>query len=386
MVLLLLYLNGYNQDPQTDSLLKVVTLGKDDSLKVNALISLAISNAQSSPDKALEFANKAKDLAVKTGFRSGEGYAYKWLGIINNNKGNYYEALVNSNKSLNIFEALGDKIGTSNLLNNLGAFYAAKGEDSKAVEYYLKSLDLAQQSGNKLRIESALGNIGVIYFKNPATNDKALEYYLKAVPYALEIKDDESTGILYTNIGEVYVVKNEFDKALYYYNEALKVLGSSSSTAYTYNDLGKLYKKKKDYDSAGDYFDKAYSIAKDNNSPLDETQSLMGKAQLQLVLGKAQQAIILFKEALVIAKSIESVAELKEIYEGISAAYTKLDDYKNALSFQSLLNNIYNVENEQKLSFNTATLQYTVELQKQSAQIAVLKKENELHELNLAKE
>ena len=57
---------------------------------------------------------------------------------------------------------------------------------------------LAQQSGNKLRIETTLSNIGVTYSKIPATIDKALEYYLKALPYALEIKDDESIGIIYS--------------------------------------------------------------------------------------------------------------------------------------------------------------------------------------------
>ena len=49
------------------------------------------------PEKALEYASKAKDIAIKLDFKSGEAYAYKWLAIIYNYKGNYYEALVNSN-------------------------------------------------------------------------------------------------------------------------------------------------------------------------------------------------------------------------------------------------------------------------------------------------
>ena len=385
-VLLLLNVTAYNQDAEIDSLLHVANKNKDDSLKVNALISLAIANSQSLPDSGIAFANKAKDVAFKIGFRSGEAYAYKWLGIINNFKGNYYDALVNSNKSLAIFEDLGDKVGTSNLLNNLGAFYADKGEDSKAIEYYLKSLDLAQQTGNKLRIETALSNIGVTYFKDPATKDKALEYYLKALPYALQIKDDESTGIIYSNIGEVYAAKNDFAKADYYYQQSLKVLGESSSAAYTYNDFGKLAINKKAYDLADNYFNKADSTAQKNNSPIDILQSLIGKAQLQVALNKTRDAITLFNKALEVGKPLESTPELKEIYQGLSSEYQKIDDYKNAFLFQRLLNEVYESENAKKLSFNSASLQYTMELQKQSGKIAVLIKENEQQELNLAKE
>ncbi|HYJ64735.1 MAG TPA: tetratricopeptide repeat protein [Parafilimonas sp.] len=374
---------AYNQDAETDSLLRVANKTNDDSLKVNALISLASANSLS--DSGIAYANRAKDIAFKIGFKTGEAYGYKWLSIINNNKGDYYNALVNSNKSLAIFESLGDKVGTSNLLNNIGAFYADKGEDSKAIEYYLRSLDLAQQTGNKLRIETALSNIGVTYFKDSSTKDKALEYYLKALPYALQIKDDESTGIIFTNIGEVYAVKNDFDQARYYYKKALSVLGESSSAAYTYNDLGKLAIKQKAYDLADFYLNKADSTAQKNNSPIDILQSLIGKAQLQVALDKTKDAITLFNKAVEVGKPLESSPELKEVYEGLSSEYQKINDYKNAFLFQRLLNEVYKSENAKKLSFNSASLQYTMELQKQSGQIAVLIQENEQQELTLAK-
>jgi len=381
-----LSVNVNAQDAETDSLLRVVASHKDDSLKVNALISLTIAKYQSAPDKAKYFANQAKTIAEKINFKTGEAYAYKWLGIINNSQGNYYDALLNSNQSLAIFESLDDKVGTSNLLSNLGAFYADRGEDSKAVEYYLKSLDLAQQSENKLRIETALSNIGVIYSKNSATNNKALEYYLKALPYALDIKDDESTGIIYTNIGEAYTNNNNLEKAWYYYNQALKILDNSLSTAYTYNDIGKLYIKKNNYDSAAIAFNKAYTIAQQNNSLIDVVQSLIGKAKLQMITKNFADAIHTFNQALPTAKSIEATPELKEIYSGLSTGYQNIKDYKSAFSSQNELTNLFNAENEKRLNFNTAILEYTMQLQKQSGQIASLERQNELQEINIAKQ
>src|SRR5690349_19727360 len=75
---------AYNQDAETDSLLRVANKTNDDSLKVNALISLASANSLS--DSGIAYANRAKDIAFKIGFKTGEAYGYKWLSIINNNK------------------------------------------------------------------------------------------------------------------------------------------------------------------------------------------------------------------------------------------------------------------------------------------------------------
>lgn len=376
---------SYAQDAETDSLIQVVNKGKDDTLTVNALISLAISTSQSAPDKSLEYATKARDIASKINFKKGEAYSYKWLGIVNNYKGNYYDALLNSNKSLDIFETLGDQIGTSNLLSNLGSFYADKGEDSKAVEYYLRSLDLAQKSENKLRIETALGNIGVIYSKNPATNDKALDYYLQAMPYAIEVNDTPSIGILYTNIGEVYATKGDFNKAGKYYDTAVNVCTGTAGVAYTFNDLGKLYFLKKDYATAKSYFDKGYTIGKQYNSSIDVLQSLIGNAQIAMAMGNTADAMNTFKAALALGDTLGNPPEVKDIYSGLSEVYKKSGNYKDALIFQSKLNDLYNSENQKKISFSTATLEYALELQKQSGKIAVLMKENELQEVSLAK-
>ena len=251
------------------------------------------------------------------------------------------------------------------------------------MEYYLQSLDFARQSGNKLRIETALNNIGVTYFKNPETNNKALDYYLEALQYALQIKDNESTGFIYTNIGEVNVAKKDFDKAAYYYNKAVHTLSNLYSIAFPYIDFGKMYREKRQYDSANLYFEKAYEIAVKNNSLIDILQSLIGKAKLHAQQGDDKNANALFQQALEYGKTQQSTPELKEIYQGLSAAYTKQNDYRNAYIFQSGLVDIFNNENKKKLNFNTATLAYSVELQKQTGEIAMLIRKNELQQSDL---
>lgn len=378
--------NLYSQNAETESLIKKATQANDDSIKVNALISLAVENFQSAPEKSLGYAQQAQSIASKIKFRKGEAYAYKWMGIINNQQGDYYGALVNSNKSLNIFETLNDQIGISNLLSNLGSLYSDKGEDSKAIEYYLRSLDLAQETKDKLRIASILGNIGVIYSKNPATLDDAIGYYSQALPYAVEVNDTSSLNILYTNIGEAYVTKKLYNKAHAYYDTAINIGNGTSVNAYTYNDIGKLYLLEKNFPAANESFEKALTLAKKFNSGTDILSSLIGKGKIQMAEGNTQKAISFFKEAQTLGSTLGNPSELKELYSGLSSAYQKIDNYKEALTYQNLLNNLYVSENDKKISFNTATLEYNLQLQKQSGKIAVLMKENAMQELKILKE
>lgn len=388
LYLFLLFANVYAraQTDSADSVLKVISQKKDDTSKVQSYLDLAKTYLSENPDKSIEYAKNAIDLSVKIEYKSGEGYGYKWLGLANKYKGKYFDALTYSNKSLTIFETLGDEVAISNLLNNLGAFFSDNGEDSKAAEYILKSLSLAQKSGDKHRIENTLGNLGVLYSKNPATNDKAIEYYLKALPYALEIKNDDESAILYTNLGEAYTTKGEYDSAFHYLQMAIKIYGYTIGAAYTFNDLGKLYIKKTLYDSAFQAFQKAFDIARSADSNIDLAQSYNGLASVQLLRGNAAEAIKLYKSSAELSKAIPSIPELKESYTGLAEAYKKTGDLESAYRYLNSLNDLYNTEYKEKLSFNTATLEYTMELQKQTGQIAQLMKENELQELLLEKE
>ncbi len=377
---------GNTQNNQTDSLVKLVVKGDDDTIKVNALLNLAKEFCNSEPDKTISYANSAITISSKLHFQEGEGFGYKWLGLAYKNKGKYFEALMNTTRSLNIFEALNDTVVTSNILNNLGAFFSNNGEDSKAVEYILKSLSLAEALGDKHRIENALINIGVLYSKNPATHNKALEYYYKALPFALEIKDEDGTGTIYSNLGEIYIDKSQFDSAYYFLKKSLEIYDNSPGAAYSYWDLGKLYIKKKNYDSALINFKKAYNLATKFPSPIDLAQACNGQASVYLAQGNLPEAINYYKKSSEITRELAAYTELKEAYKGLAASYFKMGDNKNAFTYQDLLNDLYEEETNEKLTFNTATLEYTIELQKQSGQVAQLMKKNELQQLNLDKE
>src|SRR6478752_7474101 len=78
---LLIALISFAQNQTADSLLKAIQGMRDDSLKVDALIQLSRNYYNDSWDNAIRYANEAKDLAGRIGYKKGEALAFKGIGI-----------------------------------------------------------------------------------------------------------------------------------------------------------------------------------------------------------------------------------------------------------------------------------------------------------------
>ena len=181
---------------------------KEDTVKVNNLLTLSKNGFGLPPDEALMYAHNARDLATRLQFKKGRALALKNIGMIYYNQGKYLETLDYWNQSLNRFDSMNDKIGEANLLSNIGAVYSNQTEDVKTVEYYFKSLRLAEQIGDKLRLATVYINIGNVYYHNPVNHNKALEYFIKSLPLSGELEDNNTIGSAAANIGEIYLDRN----------------------------------------------------------------------------------------------------------------------------------------------------------------------------------
>jgi tetratricopeptide (TPR) repeat protein len=83
-------------------------------------------------------------------------------------------------------------------------------------------LKFSEEINDRMRIGTSLNNIGSVYNNNPKTVDKSLEYFLKALPIFEEIKYDYGVGTISGNIGEIYFLRKQYDKALPYFVTSLK--------------------------------------------------------------------------------------------------------------------------------------------------------------------
>jgi adenylate cyclase len=373
---------------QSDSLLAIVKTAHEDTLKVNTLIALSGSLISSNPEYSLRYANEAKALADKLGFKRGQAYALKGIGRVYYSKGNYIQTLIYWKQSLNTFQSIGDKLGIANMLNNMGAVNFVQGDDEKAIEYYLESLRVSEEIGDKLRIATALINIGAVYFNKKGTHDKALQYYLKALPLSEELGDQDAIGTSSVNIGEIYLAQEDSKSALFYFEKALVAYKKSQSiqVAYAMYNIGRVYTQRKEYSIAIDYQLKSYALAKKMNANLEMSQALLGLADTYQEKGDYTTAIITFIRAQDIAMEIGASYELKSAYEGLAELYQKKSDYRNAYKYQTLFtaikDTLYNADMDKRIQAKTLNF----DLEKKQVEVNLLTKDKALQDLDLQRQ
>jgi serine phosphatase RsbU (regulator of sigma subunit) len=376
------------QDSIADSLKLVLKSAREDSLKVDLLISICRVDARSYPDSAIFYGKQALSLAERIEYRKGEANAWKYIGMGYYFLEKYSETLNSWQKSLEIFEAINDKVGVSNILSNIGAMYANKGEDVEALKYHLQSLKAAEEAKDTLRIVTSMINIGIVYLNKPSTHNIAIKYYLSALPLSEKLGNYDAIGTAAVNLGEIYFQRKAYDTALFYYEKSLNVFRKSSSgdVPYTLSNIGKVYMKKGEFQKAIGFQQEGYEIAKKLKSKLGMTSTLLGMAETYSAAGKIQSAIKSYNEARELAEEIGAKNELKQAYEGLANSYSKAADYPNAFKFQALLTNIKDTLYLDADKDKIKSLQFNYELEKRETQITLLTQATELKDVKIKKQ
>lgn len=145
--------------------------------------------------------------------------------------------------------------------------FEKKGEFDKAIELYGKAEKRAKIFEDKKGLSSIYGNIGVVYSSLKDYN-KAIEFYEKAIEIAKDNHDNQEIGILYNNIGFAYksIMKYKESAQCYFKSiEYLKKADDKLSMSATYFNLAEVYSKVEDFEAALEFIDEAIKIDKTFN-------------------------------------------------------------------------------------------------------------------------
>lgn len=127
----------------------------------------------------------------------------------------------------------------------------------KRINGYL--LERVKDKEEKAKILSELGTI--FYYLGEL--EKALKYYEKALKLGEELEIKEGIAANLGNIGIVYSTRGERDKALEYYEKALKLheeLGRKEGMAADLGNIGIVYRMKGEFDKALKYLKQALKL------------------------------------------------------------------------------------------------------------------------------
>lgn len=169
-----------------------------------------------------------------------------------------------------------------------GAIYSEKGYASFAVEEYLTAIRLMPVRNEFLAM--IYDNLAECYEEDCLYN-VAIENY-RAAYQILKGKDEQTYPM--RGIARVFLLQNEKDSALYYYQQALDCAladQDSSLIGALYHDLAMVYSEKKDYIQADKFVSKAILL-----QGQDAINTCLSKAQFMLNLNKLDSASYFFSK------------------------------------------------------------------------------------------
>lgn len=331
-----------------DSLYVALQNAPNDSMRVEALWSLAKYFNSIYPEKSLKYGN----LALET---SRENDKEAWMA-----------------QSYNI----------------IGIAYDMKGDYNDALENYFESLKINEELENKKEIGKNLNNIGVVYDLQK-NYEYALEYYFKSLEIKEELNDSKGIAFSYINISNIYLENEDFDKAAEYLNIALKIAEKNKdnvSISRIYNNIGRLYAEKKNYIMAKDFFIKSLELKKQLNDHFGVLSGLQNISECYLKAEYYQNALEFYNQTIDLAAEIGSKYDLKIAYKDLSVLFEKTGDKAEAVkNFKKYLCYSDSLLDEKKQNL-TSELRIRHETDMKEKEIEILNDEKQLSALKLEKE
>ncbi|MBN1498904.1 MAG: tetratricopeptide repeat protein [Spirochaetes bacterium] len=232
--------------------------------------------------------------------------AYAYLGIIEDEKGNFNAALNFYKKAL--------KYDKNNIfvLKSIAASYKNQGNFSEAEDYIDKAISNDSKNSDLYVMK---GNI--LYLQKKFTDA------IKAYQEAVLIKDDNPSALY--NLAQSYMKTGNEVRAEEYYLRAATADNDGRISSLSYSNLGGLYLKNNDYPQAAKYLERAIKLAPNDSSNYYN----LGIAYLKM--GKKDDAIAQFQ-----------IAETKGnddavLLENLGDAYSSLKEYEKSIDVYNRL-------------------------------------------------
>ncbi|MGH9752611.1 MAG: tetratricopeptide repeat protein, partial [Blastocatellia bacterium] len=164
------------------------------------------------------------------------------LGVLQQGRGNYEEALDYYQRSLKIAEEIGDVESVAGSLHQIGWVQQERGNYEAALDYYQRSLKIKEEIGDVAGVASSLHNIGMVQ-QDRGNYEEALDYYRRSLKILEEIGDVAGVASSLHQIGMVQQDRGNYEAALGYYQRSLNIkeeIGVVAGVARSQGQIGQL--------------------------------------------------------------------------------------------------------------------------------------------------
>ncbi len=306
--------------------------------EVRKLIQLSEKNQFDKPRKSLRYGfaaeklYKGNDVNLQSEILYQISYAFFNIGEIDS-------AVYFSEKILK-FKDIDLKI-KGKVNSFLSVLFRKKAKFKKALFYAEEAKSYYKKAGDEEGFNQAEMNIGKIYHIN-GNNEKALAAYFDVLKYYKSKNDSLREGQLYGVISDVYAETGNVEKGKYYNYKAIELLENFSNYniyADALNNYGIYFYDEKNYDEAIHYFSEALNVYLKNGKKDAVAAAKQNVGICYIYTGSKKKGFQYLHEAFTIFKEF-GLNDVASVMTDLGTAYTYTGNVDSAYYYLSEANKI----------------------------------------------
>lgn len=359
----------------------------DQQDKINLLNEIAWAINLNDQEKGRDFAEQAYELSSSGKFEKepylpGLAGSLRSLAALNNDAGNYDQALSQSLQALEILERIPDEKMEITLLkvNALGIAswaYRSLGDYVAATECAMKGQKLAQAVGDWLHEAGMLNILSTIYAES---NDlaAALETSQTVLRYQREGGTARGKCLALNNLAMTYLELDMGEQALEACKECLQLArenGIEVVALTALSTMGEIYLGIKDFVRAEEFLLQALKLAREHKASSEEIQCLLNLGKVYQHKQNDEAALSVFQSALSFSHASNDRRGEFQSHQLLSEVYEKRQEFEAAFQhykqFHMLKETVFNEHISKRLA--GLKVVHQVENAKREAELHYLK-------------
>ncbi|HEX6189738.1 MAG TPA: CHAT domain-containing tetratricopeptide repeat protein [Pyrinomonadaceae bacterium] len=261
--------------------------------------------------KALERFDQASRIAQSLGDKQRQAVAVERAAILYQLMGELDKALQFGEEALHLYQATGEKRKEVEMLGNIPRVYSMLGEQEKARAYFEQLVRLYQALGDKHQEAITFRDIGNSY-NLQGELQKELEYSMKALAIWQLVGNKQQEAIEQSLAGNRYASLGEKQKALDHTAQALllqpAIIEDKLREAALLHNVGLTYYKLGEFEKALAYFKEPLRLWQTNGRKRNEAVTLKHIASAQRDLGRLAEAQASIEKSIALVEDLRNRA------------------------------------------------------------------------------
>lgn len=302
--------------------------------------------------------------------------------------GAHAEALRAAKEAMQLSKQLERRDVQARATMNAGSIYMVLGFQEQAMEHYFQALRDYEALGQDRSAAYVENNIGVANLKARRFDD-ALGYFRRSLARAEKIGSAEASYGALGNIGITYSHQGKYSEALGPLRQAQALIdaqGDGVASVINKTQLAVATAHLGNFGSAMQMFEAIIASARAQHVELELPTVLQFQAEAYVNAGRPGEAEALLLESLSIAQASRYKEQIRRGLNLLVTAYEKQGKTVLALQTRKELQTLLEEHNNELSSARIAVLQVEYDTEKKENELIVLRQDNEIKALALAKE